>query len=148
MIYDEDTGEVIKDKFAQLYFKDIEKLFRLTTKEKDLLFLMSKSIGLGNKNSLNMTPKRKKEFAKKIGVTTSNSISNMLRSMEGKDILKRTEPEEYPNRYTINPDIVFSGNEHQRVKILIEYSEGKRKLKSFSSEDSLIKYLKQNKKDK
>ena len=144
MIYDGETGEIIKDKFAQLYFKDIEKLFRLTTKEKDLLFLMVKSIGLGNKSSLNMTPKRKKEFAKKIGVTTSNSISNMLRSMEGKDIIKRTEPEEYPNRYTVNPSILFSGNEYQRVKILIEYSKGGRKLKSFSSEDSLIRYLSSN----
>jgi len=141
MLLDLNTGEIIKDKYAQLYFKDLKKLFSLTTKQTQLLFLMARQIGLGNSGSINMTPKRKKEFAKELGVSTTNSISNMLRALERADVAKRLDPEEYPNRYTLNPEIIFSGNEYQRAKILIEYSDGERRVKAFPNEEALKKYL-------
>jgi hypothetical protein len=115
-------------KQRQLFFDDIEKLFCLTGGERALLDLMAKSLSLGNKNSLNMTPKRKKEYAEKIGLKNYRSITNMLKSMEGKHIIKRIEPEEYPNQYTVNPELLFKGNEFKQVKMIMTYNKSGRKL--------------------
>lgn len=141
MVVDLETGEVIGGKFAKLFFGDIEKLFSLTHKQRDLLFLMVKSIGLGNVNHLIMTPKRKKEYAKIIGVTTSNSISNMLRGMEQMDVVQRLDKEEEPNKFTINPYLLFSGNDYQRAKIIIEYTKEGRKVKAFKNAEAVKVYF-------
>jgi len=140
MIYDEDAGEIVKDKFAQLYFKDISRLYDLTSVGYSLLFKMAKHIGLGNVNSINMHSRRKNEFAREIGCSV-RQINNVLKQFEEKDIAKRLEPEEYPNKYTINPEILFSGNDYQRTKIMIEYSGGKRKVRAFANEEQLLEYL-------
>lgn len=135
----------MKDKFAQMYFKDITLLFNLTIKENSLLLLMVKSIGLGNKSSIVMSPAKKKIFMKELGISTTNSISNMLRSLESKNIAKRLEPEGSPYTFTINPDLLFAGNDYQRVKIMIDYSNGKRNLRAFKNEDELLQYLHEEK---
>lgn len=141
MIYDLESDEIHKaDKFAQLYFKDISKLFGLSNTGYNMLMLMSKSIGLGNTNSIDMTTRRKKEFAAAMGCTV-RQINNQLKVMVDNDVAKITDPDVYRNRYTINPDIIFSGNEYQKVRILMEYSNGERKLKSFSSEEALGRFI-------
>ena len=143
---DMETGEVLKDKFAQMYFKDIEKLFSLSSTDMHILLLMVKSIGLGNCQTIEMTPKRKKEFAKKIGLKNYRNVSSSLTSMCKSGIIKKRNQEEmFDFFYTINPDIFFSGNEYQRVKVLIDYSEGSRKLKAFKNEEDLTSFLKKQK---
>jgi len=129
MIINEETGEIVLKNFVKVFFDDIERLFSLTGSERALLDLMIKSVSLGNRNSLNMTPKRKKEYAKKIGLKTYRSITNMLKSMENKNIIKRLDPEEYPNEYTINPELMFKGNEFNQVKMILTYTDSGRKLK-------------------
>ena len=129
MIIEEETGEIVLKNFVKVFFDDIEKLFSLTGSERALLDLMIRSISLSNKNSINMTPKRKKEYASKIGLKTYRSITNMLKNMELKNVIKRLDPEDYPSEFTINPELMFKGNEFNQVKMIITYSEGKRKVK-------------------
>ena len=147
MLYDEGTGEIVREKFAQLYFRDISRLYDLTSIGYSLLFKMAKHIGLGNVNSINMYPKRKNEFAREIGCSV-RQINNVLKQFEEKDIARRLEPDEYPSKYTINPEILFSGNDYQRAKIMIEYSGGERKVKAFANEEQLLKYLNEKAKNK
>lgn len=142
MIYDEDAGEILKDKFAQLYFKDIAKLFELNGTELKVLFLMTKAIGLGNAGSIKMHPKRKKEFAKQLGLKNYIQITNALYALIKAGVIRKVDPEnKYDFEYIINPEILFSGNDYQRAKILVEYSGGSRKIKAFADEHSLAKYL-------
>ncbi len=133
MIVENKTGEIILKDFVKIFFDDIEKLFSLTGSERALLDLMIKSISLSNRNSINMTPKRKKEYASKIGLKTYRSVTNMLKNMELKDVIKRLEPDEYPSQFTINPELLFKGNEFNQVKMILTYSDGKKDIKVVTS---------------
>ena len=143
MIVDQDTGEILGGKFAKMFFRDIGKLFGLSAIGYGVLMLMAKNIGLGNVSSINMNPRRKKEYAEILGCSV-RQINNQLKVMTDNNVAKITEPDEYPNRYTINPDIIFSGNDYQRVKVLIEYSGGERSLKVFSDIEQAREYLNSN----
>jgi len=130
MVIDEETGEVIGDKFAKLFFDDIGKLFTLTETEGKLFILMVKNCKLGGSNAINMSPKRKKEFAEILNLKTHRTITELLKRMCGKNVLKDLrDEEEHPYLYQINPEIVFKGNDYQRARIIIEYTDGKRKVK-------------------
>jgi len=138
MIIDIDSGEIIKSKFTKLYFNDISKLFGLNETDIKILLLMVKSIGLGNTSMIDMHPKRKKEYAKQINKTT-RSVDNALKNLKLSGIIKKLEPES--RVYMVNPDIIFSGNDYQRAKVIIDYSSGSRKVKAFANEDEAVKYL-------
>ena len=135
MIIEKDTGEIVLKNFVKVFFDDIEKLFSLTGSERALLDLMCRTVSLSNKNSINLTPKRKKEYASQIGLKTYRSVTNMLKHMELKNVIKRLDPEDYPNRFTINPELIFKGNEFNQVKMIITYSDGKRTLKVMTGQD-------------
>ena len=142
MIFNEETGEILNDKFAKLYFDDIEKLFGLSGTDINVLLLMSKVIGMSSNQTVNMTPKRKKEFAKKLGLKTHQQVTNSLNKLVGSGVIKKKEPNErFDYNYILNPDIIFSGNDYQRVKVMIEYTNGERKVRAFSNEEQLMKYL-------
>jgi hypothetical protein len=133
VVVDSETGEIVGDRFAKLFFDDIEKLFILTGTERALLDLMIKDCRLGGYNSINMTPKRKKQYAEALGLKTYRSITNMLNSMCLKDVIKdKRNPEDHPYIYQINPHIIFKGNDYQRAKIIIDYTDGKRNVRAVS----------------
>lgn len=127
MIIDNTTGEVVLDKFAMLFFDDIEKLFSLTSLQSNILMLMVKHTKMGNGNRISMTPKRKKEFVDKLGISGTVSLSNALRTMEVADVIKREE--DGSTTFMINPSIFFKGNDYQHVQVVIKYSNGTRDIK-------------------
>ena len=95
----------------------------------NILLLMVKSISLGNSNSLHMSPKRKKQYAEILHLNTYRSITNALSNMCKANIIKKVRPDErFDSEYQINPEILFSGNDYQRARIIIEYSSGKRNI--------------------
>ena len=140
---DTDTGERFEGKFMKMFFSDISRLYGLNGTAKDVLFEMGRTIGLGNVNHLNMTPARKKAFAKKLGFSTYRTIDKALRELKLAGVVKILDPEEYPNQYTIDPQIMYSGNDYQWANILIEYSGGKRNIKTFPNQDALDNWLEQ-----
>ena len=132
MVLDVETGEVVGDKFAKLFFADIGKLFGLSGTEYSILMIMVKSIGLGNKSSLVMSPARKKEVARQLNLKRHQQVTNALHKMEAHGVVKKAHPNDrYDYEYIVSPEILFSGNDYQRVKVLIDYSSGERKVIAF-----------------
>jgi hypothetical protein len=128
MIKDSYTGEIIDNKFAKLFFDDIEKLFTLTGMERAILDMMIRDCKLGGSNSINMPPKRKRAYAERLGLKTYRSVTNALNNMCHKDVIKDKRTDDVPYLFQINPHILFKGNDYQRARIIIEYSSGKRKV--------------------
>jgi hypothetical protein len=128
-IIDTDTGEIIDNKFAKLFFSDIEKLFGLNRTELNVFLLMAKMSKIGGSNSINLTPEKKKIIFSKLGLKSHIQVTNAIRSLIIADIVKKVNPRDrFDFLYQINPHILFKGNDYQRAKIIIEYSSGKRKV--------------------
>ena len=142
MVIDLETGEIVGDKFAKLFFDDLGKLFSMSNTELKLFMLMVRDSKLGGQNIINMSPKRKKQYAEELCIKNHRSITELLRRMVSKDILKDLrDPEEAPYKYQINPMIMFKGNDYQRAKLIISYSEGKRRVRVFASVDEVAMFL-------
>lgn len=130
-VIDKETGEVVGDKFAKMFFQDIERLFGLTPTERNILDLMIRDCRYGNK--INLTAKKKKEYMDILGIKVLNSISNRVRALERKDVIKREE--EGSTTYVINPELFFKGNDYQFAQILIKYSNGSREIEVINSKE-------------
>ncbi len=128
------TGEFESDKFCKMFFDDIGKLFKLSSAQKDLLFIMLRDCKYGNE--INMLPKRKKLYVSELNLTSQNSLNGILKKIELSGCIKKDE--EYPTKYIINPDIFFKGNDYQRTRVLISYSNGERKVKVLTPKDSIV----------
>jgi hypothetical protein len=133
-LIDKNTGELIDDKFAKMFFEDIGLLFSLTAMQKDLLFVMLRDCKYGN--NINMTPKRKKIYVDEIGYKSVNSLNSGLKRLENTEVVQRDE--EGSTLYIINPNIFFKGNDYQRAIILTKYSSGKREIQVYQDEDIKI----------
>ncbi len=128
-VVDIDTGEIVGDKFAKLFFDDINLLFELSKKEGDLLMWMAKRMKLGNSNTVKMSPASKKVAAAQIKAKNSRNITEWLRRMVNKGVIKKKDPEnKFDPYYVINPSLMFKGNDYQRAKVIIDYEEGKRRV--------------------
>ena len=121
-IVDTVTGEVISNKFAKMFFEDIGRLFDLTSMQKNLLFIMARDALYSNR--INMTPARKKGYVAELGYKSQNSLNSGLKALEVANVVKREE--DGATAYLINPEIMFKGNDYQRSKIIIKYTDGKR----------------------
>jgi hypothetical protein len=142
MVVDADTGEEIGNRFAKLFFADMEKLFELTSMESKLFFLMVRDSKIGGSNTFSMPPKRKRAYADALGLKTYRSITEMLKRMCMKDVIRdKRHPEEHPYLYQINPELVFKGTDYQRAKILVDYSGGQRKVFACKDHDDCHKKL-------
>jgi len=141
MLYIENDGEIKKDKFMKVFFDKLSMLYGLSSGSKDLFLLMAKSIGLGNKNSLIMSPKRKKEYASTFEYKTYRTVDKHLKELELASVIRRLDPEDEPNKYTLNPNLVFSGNDYQRAKILVEFEKIDGEIKVFKNDIELNEYL-------
>jgi len=119
MVVNVSTGEIVSSKFAKLYLDDIEKLKDLTMGEHYLLLLIVKTMKFGENNEVLLSPKRKKILMPQVGVTTTNSISNMLRKMVAKGVLKKESDDDYT--YFVNPRIYFKGNDYNYVETVEKY---------------------------
>jgi len=141
MVVDILTGEIIGERFAKMFFEDIGKLLSLTKVEIDILILMMKDIGFNAENSIDMTPKRKKAYAKIIGLKSYRSITNSLSRMVDKGVLKDLRTDDRPYKFQINPYIFFKGNDYQRAKVIISYEDGKREVRAFNDVQKMREYL-------
>lgn len=141
MVVDAGTGEVVGGKFAKMFFDDISSLFGLTGTERAILDCMVRDSKLGGSNVINMTPKKKKEIAKEIGLKTYRSVSNCLISMAKYGVIKDNRQDDVPYKWMLNPNIFFKGNDYQRAKLLIEYSSGKRNVMVFKDSDDANIYF-------
>jgi len=142
MLMDTGSGEIIGDKFAKMFFNDIGLLFGLSGTDIKLLFLMVKSVGLGNVNSLKMFPKRKKEYAAQLNLKTHIQITSSLQKMCNLGIIKKSDPtNRFDYEYIINPRLFFSGNDYQMAKILIDYEGGSKEIKVFKNKESLKEFM-------
>ncbi len=142
MVVDTDTGETIGGNFMKVFFGDIQKLFGLSGTEIQVLLLMEKSLGLGHVTELQMTPARKKKYAKELGMKSHQQITNALRNLTTAGVIRKKEPgERFDYRYLVNPEIMFSGNDYQRAKIIIEYSSGERDVKVFRNAEEAERYF-------
>lgn len=128
-IVDVDTGEILGDRFAKLFFDDIAMLFKLTEGEGRLLLWMANKIMLGGKNIVKMSPAAKKIAAGQIGANSPRTITEWLRRMCVKGVIKKKHPDEkFDPYYIVNPCLLFKGNDFQRAKVIIDYEEGKRRV--------------------
>jgi len=135
MLMDIKNDEIIENKFAKLFFSDIQRLYGLSGQELHLLFYLIKDCRYENK--LNLTPKKKKVIAKDFNFKSHLSITNLIHKLINKDILKKeVEDDRFDYRYLINPHILFKGNDYQRAKIIIQYSKGEREVIVVKSKDA------------
>ncbi len=141
MVVDTDTGEIVGDRFAKMFFEDMESLFKLTGTERALFDCMIRDSKLGGKNIINMTPKIKKRIAKEIGLSTYRTISNCLISMGHKSVIQDKRSDTHPYTWAINPNLFFKGNDYQRARILIEYSGGERNVRAFPNAEAVATYM-------
>lgn len=126
---DELTGEVVEfGAHSRMMFDDIRKIFELTKDQIKLFIEMSSDCVIG-KNSINMTPARKKDYVSKGIYGSQNALNSALKVLETKGLAKKIEPDEKPYTYTIDPSLMFKGSEIQQASILIQYRDGKRDVK-------------------
>ncbi len=129
MIIDMDTGEELNSKFAKLFFDDIQKLYDLTGRHIAVLMMMVRSMNMSDNGIVNMTPEKKKVFAKLLGMKSHQQVTNALNALKRSDVIKKVRPNErFDYRFRINPYLLFKGNDYQRAKVLIDYEEGKRRV--------------------
>ena len=119
---DKETGEVImEDKFVkQMLVEDIGRLFELSKQQRNLLDLIL--IDCKYKNEINIPPKKKKEYATKLGAKTHRSISVAVSVLTSKGVLIKVDPENKPYSYIVDPKLFFKGNDYQHVALLVKYS--------------------------
>ena len=141
MVVGIEDGRIVGGKFAKFFLDDISKLFSLTGSERALLDLMIRDSVIGVNNTIQMNPARKKKYAGEIGLKTYRTISNMINSMILKNILKDLRTEDVPHKIQINPEILFKGNDYQRAKIIVEYSDGERNVKAFRNAEEAERYF-------
>jgi hypothetical protein len=58
-----------------------------------------------------------------------------------KNVIRNLRTEEHPYAYQINPEIIFKGNDYQRAKLIVDYSDGKRKVFACDGIDDCHKKL-------
>ncbi len=148
MTIDIETGEHLGGKFAKMYFKDMQLLLGLSGTDIRVLMLMVKAIGLGHKTEIQMTPKRKKEYASQLGLKSHLQITNALKKLSLSGVVKKTNPNDrFDPRFMVNPEIFFAGSDYQFATVIIQYSSGVREVKSFSNDDAANKYLEDKKQE-
>jgi len=124
---DIETGELVGEKFAKMFYSDIGRLFNLSNSQTNLLLCMVRDCMYGNK--ISMSPARKKLYVKELGLSSQNSLNNTLKALERASIVQKSDPEDNPYRYVIDPNLFFKGNDYQHAAILTTYSSGSRKVK-------------------
>ena len=140
MVVDIDTGEIIGDKHAKMFFEEIAKLFSLKGKELQLFIYLVKEAKY--KNKLTLKPSKKKEIAKMFGFKSHLSVTNLLHGLMSKDVVRKVDPNDKADYdYVINPYLYFKGNDYQRAKVLMDWEDGKRNIRVFSSTSELREYL-------
>jgi len=134
MTYNKDLSKVIKDKSARLYFEDIASLYKLGTVDVKVLYLIIEAIKANSSQSINMHPKVKKEFAKRLGMKNHIQVTNALHNLVSAGVINKIEPDDrYDFTYTVNPDILLDSDDYNKAGITIKYNKGKRKIKAFTS---------------
>ncbi len=136
MVVDTETGEVMNSRFAKLFFDDISLLYGLSGTQMSVFVLMVKSVPLGTTNSIMMTPKRKKQFAQSLGMKTHQQVTNSLNALVSHGVIKKVNPgERFDYEFMVNPLLSFGGNDYQRAKIIIDYTDGERNVVAVVAKD-------------
>ena len=145
MVIDKDSGEIVGQRFAKMFVEDIGALLSLRGSDINVLLEIVRRLSYMSGNTINLSPKIKKDIASKLGLKNHISITNSLhRLCDNGAISKNEKHDRWDYRYTVNPELFFSGNDYQRAKIIIEYSKGGRTVKAFPNSEEAEKWLHDN----